>query len=60
MAKIYPKWPKKCQKWSEIFRKMIQIRPVTPTLNCPTEDGEKLSKNYQKNGQMTLKWPIFI
>ena len=48
MAKIYPKWPKKCQKWSEIFRKMIQIRPVTPTLNCPTEDGEKLPKITKK------------
>ena len=36
------------KKWSEMFRKMVQMRPVIPTLNCPTEGGEKLPKITKK------------
>ena len=56
MAKNYPIGPKNGQKWSEMFRKMVLMRPVIPTLNCPTEDGEKLPK-ITKNGLKCLgKW----
>ena len=46
MAKNDPKWPKNGPKWSEMFRKMVQMRPVIPKPNCQTENGEKLAKNY--------------
>ena len=58
MAKMNLKWPKMTQngqkqpkngpKWSEMFRKMVQMRPVIPTPNCTIENGEKLPKNYPK------------
>ena len=47
--------PKMAQKQS-MFRKIVQMRPVIPTTNCPTENGKKYKKNYQKMTKMTLKW----
>ena len=70
MAKITLKWPKITKKkakngpkWSEMFRKMLQMRPVIPKPNCPTENGEKLpkyGKNYPKKAQSSRKWQIFF
>ena len=58
MAKRTLKWPKMIQngqklpkngpKWAEMFRQMVQMRPVIPTPNCLTENGEKLPKKDQK------------
>ena len=67
MAKMNLKWPKMTQngqkqpktgqKWSEMFRQLVQMRPVISTPNCLTENGEKLPKNDRKIAKMTLKWP---
>ena len=60
MAKNHPKQPKVTKngpKWSEMFRKMVQMRPVIPTPNYPTVNGGKLPKNHRKMAKMTLKWP---
>ena len=43
IAKNYLKW----QKWSEMFRKMFQMRPVS----------QVRPKKYRKMAKMTLKWP---
>ena len=43
------KWPQKGPKWSEMFRQMVQMRPVIPTPNFPTENAEKLLKNGQND-----------
>ena len=51
------KWPQKGPKWSEMFRQMVQMRPVIPTPNFPTVNGGKLPKNHRKMAKMTLKWP---
>ena len=32
-------------KWSEMFRKMVQMRPAIPTPNSMTENGKILAKN---------------
>ena len=57
MAKMTLKWPKMTQndqkwsknspKWSEMFKKIIQMRPVRPTPNYLTYNS-KLPKKYQK------------
>jgi len=51
------KWPQKGPKWSEMFRQMVQMRPVIPTPNFPTVNGGKLPKNHRKMAKITLKWP---
>ena len=63
MTKNGQKQPKNGPKWSEMFRQMVQTRPVRPTPNCLTENSEKLPKknkngrNYPKMAQNGLKWP---
>ena len=32
-------------KWCEMFRKMVQMRPVIPKPSCQTENSEKWAKN---------------
>ena len=39
-----------------MFMEMVQMRPVIPTPNCPTENGEKLPK-MAKKAKIMLKWP---
>ena len=54
MTQNIQKYPKNGPKWSEMFRQMVQMRPVIPTPNCLTENGEKLPKK-TKNGQNNPK-----
>ena len=57
------------QKWSEMFRQMVQMRPVIPTPNCQIENSEncqKITKNGQndpkmaKNTFLTYIWYFFV
>ena len=43
--------PKMPQKWSEMFRQMVQMRQRIPTPNYLTQNGRKLEKQILKNGQ---------
>ena len=43
-----------------MFMEMVQMRPVIPTPNCPTENGEKLPKMAKKSqnyAKMAKKQP---
>ena len=54
MAQNNPTWQKMVQngmKWSEMFRKMVQMRPVIATPNFPTKNGRKLPKKNTKHAQ---------
>ena len=60
MTKNGQKWSQKGPKWSEMFRKMVQMRPVILKQNCQLKMVKKFPKNgqnYPKMAKNYPKWP---